>query len=285
MSELPAQSDTTPPSTARVIRQLGPAGVLAVGACVLPVTGSFVLFWNMNDLGVWFRDHGLTGWALYALAFALAAGFAMLPSYASSVLGGWAFGFTWGFPGALIGFTGGALIGYGVSTLATQGRVEALVESNPRWKAVRDALVGSGFWRTFAIIALVRIPPNSPFALGNLAMASVRVRLLPYTLGTIVGMAPRTAAVVWAASLIRRGTQDTAADVAQKVEADLTQWWVIAIGIALLLIVLFIISEIAKRALARVTESAVASGNSVTSERPPVSASSVREEDRPSGPN
>jgi uncharacterized membrane protein YdjX (TVP38/TMEM64 family) len=258
-----------------LVKQLGPAGLLAVAACILPILGSLLLFWNMNPVGDWFRSHGLEGWALYALAFALAAGFAMLPSYAAGVLGGWAFGFAWGFPGALIGFSGGALIGYGVSTFATRGRVEEVIESNPRWKAVRDALVGSGFWRTFAIVALVRVPPNSAFALGNLAMASVRVRLLPFFLGTVVGMAPRTAAIVWVASLFRATTSDSGTPVdaesaASAASAMLGQWWVIAIGIALLLAVILIISEIAKRALARVTASAGGSGNPTTPPTPPL---------------
>ncbi len=266
MSDTQAQRDTTTPTTSRLFRQLGPAGVLAVAACIFPILGSLMLFWQMNDVGDWFRSHGPEGWALYALAFALAAGFAMLPSYAASVLGGWAFGFAWGFPGALLGFTGGALIGYGVSTLVTRGRVEELIESKPRWKAVRDALVGSGFWRTLAIIALVRLPPNSAFALGNLAMASVRVRLLPFVLGTILGMAPRTAVVVWAASLIRKNAQEKGAEVkataaADAVEAIFTQWWAVAIAIGLLLLALYVVTEIAKRALARVTLPSSASGN------------------------
>lgn len=211
-----------------------------------------MLFWKMNVVGTWLRGHETEGLLLYSLAFAVAAGLAFLPSYASSILGGWAFGFAWGFPGALFGFTGGAIIGYGVSTLVTQRRVEEIIESKPRWKAVRDALVGSGFWRTVAIIALVRMPPNSPFALGNLAMASVRVRLLPYVLGTILGMAPRTAFIVWFAANLREQVSD-AGEAADKATKYFSSWWYFVGGAAGIVLVIIILSVIAQRTLAKLT--------------------------------
>jgi len=48
----------------------------------------------------------------------------------------------------------------------------------------------------------VRIPPNSPFSLTNLALSTTGVPLWIYVLGTAVGMLPRTALVVWLASRV-----------------------------------------------------------------------------------
>ena len=112
------------------------------------------------------------------------------------MLGGWVFGFTIGFPAALIGFTGASLLGYAVSRLVSRDRVEQVIAENLKATAVRNALVGRGFWHTLGVVTLLRVPPNSPFAITNLVMAASGVRLLPYTLGTMLGMAPRTALVV-----------------------------------------------------------------------------------------
>ena len=75
-----------------------------------------------------------------------------------------------------------------------------MMAERPRWLAVRDALVGRSWWKTVLVVTLVRIPPNSPFALSNGAMAAARVPIGAYLVGTLVGLAPRTAVAVRAGS-------------------------------------------------------------------------------------
>ncbi len=230
-----------------MIRRAGPASALALGALILPPLGSVVLFTYMNTIGTWLRGHEDIGLVMYAAGFAILSGLALLPTYASAILGGWAFGFALGFPAALAGFLGGALIGYTICRSVSQDRVEKIIAEKPTWKAVRDALVGGGFWRTLGIVALVRVPPNSPFALTNLVMASVKVPPLPFALGTLIGMAPRTGLVLFLAVQLRDGL--AAADAAKQGQP----WWVYAVGIAVTLVVLVVIATIAKHAIARVT--------------------------------
>jgi len=173
-----------------VLTRLGPAAVLGFIAATLPPLGSIALFYYMNDLGAWLRGHGTQGLVYYALGFGLFAGLALLPTYASAALGGWAFGFANGFPAAMSGFVLGSLIGYAIARPTASSRVESLINEKPKWKTVRDSLVGSGFWRTLMIVTLVRVPPNSPFAVTNLVLASVRVPVVPYALGDIAGHGP-----------------------------------------------------------------------------------------------
>ena len=73
-------------------RRLGPASYLAVGAAVLPPLGSIILFANINRIGDWLRADGHNGVAVYIAGFAFFAGVALLPTYSSAILGGWAFG-------------------------------------------------------------------------------------------------------------------------------------------------------------------------------------------------
>lgn len=226
-----------------LFKRSGAAGPLAIVAATMPAVGGFLLLGSLNYVGPWLRSYEVQGLFLYAFAFAVLAGLALLPTYAQAVLGGWAFGFAAGFPAALAGFFGGSLIGYGVARGATGDRVERIINEHPRWRAVREALVGSGFWKTLAIVTLVRLPPNSPFALTNLVMAAAKVPRTPYLLGTLIGMAPRTGVAVYIASQVQSLT-----DAAQE-----RPRWLIVAGIVLTLVVIAVIGHISKRALDRFT--------------------------------
>ena len=229
-----------------VFKRSGAAGPLAIVAATMPALGGFLLLWKIELIGEFLRSHGTAGLALYAFAFAVLAGLALLPTYSQAALGGWAFGFAAGFPAALAGFFGGALIGYGIAWRATGDRVKEIIDEQPKWRAVREALVGSGFWKTLGIVILLRLPPNSPFALTNLAMAAAKVPRVPFLLGTLIGMAPRTGAVVYIASQI----QDLATATESKPK------WMIFVGIGLTIVVIGVIGLISKKALERVTRSA-----------------------------
>lgn len=228
-----------------LFKRSGAAGPLAVVASVMPALGGFVLLGSLNIVGPWLQSHGVAGVFMYAAAFAVLAGLALLPTYAQAVLGGWAFGFAAGFPAALAGFFAGSLIGYGIAWGATGDKVKTIIDEHPKWRAVREALVGSGFWKTLGIVALLRLPPNSPFALTNLIMAAAKVPRLPYLLGTLIGMAPRTGVAVYIASQIQ--------DVATA--AETRPKWMIFVGIGLTLIVIMVIGQVAKKALEKVTGS------------------------------
>lgn len=239
-----AASRLTPRS---ILSRLGPTSILAAGACVLPPLGSIVLFAYMNIVGQWLRGHEDAGVALYILGFTILAGCALLPTYASAILGGWAFGMQTGFPAALAGFLGASLLAYIVARTVAGDRVVGLIDERPAWKAVRLALVGSGFWRTLAIVALVRLPFSSPFALCNLVLASVKVGPAVYALGTLLGMAPRTGIVVWLAVQLRDAMAEDAA-------AARSPWWYFVAGAIGAVVVLMILSAVAKRAVRHVTK-------------------------------
>ena len=253
MSEREQQGAAETIEIGSILRQLGPTAVLGALWAVLPPLGSILLFSYMNTVGNWLRGHQESGLVLYAAAFAVLAGVALLPTYASAILGGWAFGFAWGFPAAMAGFTGGAVIGYVIARFVGRDRAMKLIDSHERWRVVRDALVADApaghpqehHWlRTTAMVALLRLPPNSPFALTNLVMSAVKVPIVPFVVGTVLGMAPRTAIAVWLAA----ETQSVLAEEAAKRPA-----WLLPVGIVSSLVVLLVIGWIAKAALRRVT--------------------------------
>ncbi|MEZ6233781.1 MAG: VTT domain-containing protein [Phycisphaerales bacterium] len=235
---------------ASVARKLGPVAFLAAFAAFMPAIAGIALLSTLNPVGDWFKSHELMGVLIYVVAFMILAGLAFLPTYSQAVLGGWAFGFGIGFPAALAGFFGGSIIGYTLAKHLGGDRGEKLINEHPKWRAVRDALVGgregAGFFRTAGIVALLRFPPNSPFALTNLVMAAAKVPRMPFAVGTLVGMAPRTAAAVYIAGLIQGEFNRDAIN-------DATPWWILPSGIVITIVALGIVGLIANKAIHKVT--------------------------------
>lgn len=237
----------------RFMRSLGPIGVLALCWTAAPPLFSIALFAYMPTITNWLISHeGLAGFA-YQASFALLAGIGVLPTYAQSGLGGYAFGWQAGIPLALSGFMGASVIGYYIARAVSGERAMKLITANPKALAVRDALVRDrpglgGMLATIGMVALLRMPPNSPFALTNLAMAAAKVPLVPFVIGTVLGMAPRTAIAVFIGSLVQgtltRDTLDKAAPA-----------WVWYVGIAISLVIFVLIGRVAQRAVERATSS------------------------------
>jgi uncharacterized membrane protein YdjX (TVP38/TMEM64 family) len=228
-----------------VLRRLGPGGPLALIAATLPVIGLATLASQFNVIGPWLKAQNGAGVAIYVLGFTLCAGLAIFPTHILAALGGWAVGFAVGAPAACAGVLGAALVGYAVGLRATGERAVRLIAEKPKWKAVYDALIGCGFWRALLIVLLVRLAV-SPFALTNLLFAATRVNPLAYVLGTVVGLAPRTCAVVFFAV----GLQE----VTMKSPHSRMLW---VLGLAGTLAAVVVIGILANRAVARVTEKPV----------------------------
>lgn len=242
-------TDATTANKPSLLTRLGPAGLLGIGALVLPPLGGFALIAYMGSVSEWLRSHAGAGVAIYAGAFVVLAGLALLPTYAQAALGGYAFGWQMGLPAALVGFVGGAWLGYEIARRASGERVERVVAEKPKWQAIRDALVrdrGAGsFWKTTGMVALLRCPPNSPFALTNLVMASVKVPRGPFLLGTLIGMTPRTAAAVAIGSTFEAFTRESLNQATPK--------WLWAAGLGVTLVVVAVVAVIADRAVRRIT--------------------------------
>lgn len=189
--------------------RLGPSAVLAAAWTFTPAICGILLLTYIETVSQWLRAHGGAGLGIYTAVFVVAAGLGMLPTVSQAVVGGWCFGFAYGYPAALLGFTGAALVGYAVARTVAQDRVEVVIETNRKARAMRDALIGHGFWKTLGLVTLVRLPPNSPFAVTNLAMSATGVPPAAFGLGTMLGMAPRTAVAVFIGSNIEQLTKES----------------------------------------------------------------------------
>lgn len=236
-------SDAAPPRSPRLLATT----VLAIFWGTTPPVWGFVLLAYLGPVSEWLRASGDMGVAVFVACFVVAAGVGLLPTYAQAILGGWAFGFGVGLGASIVGFVGGGLLGWLISRAISGASMEAWLDSKPKARIVRKALVGRGFGKSLLVVTLLRIPPNSPFALSNLAMAASGVGLAPYVLGTALGMLPRTAITCWVASHGGRSATDLQALIKDQ------GFGMVALGVAVLVVCLAAIGALGKAALRRAT--------------------------------
>jgi uncharacterized membrane protein YdjX (TVP38/TMEM64 family) len=219
------------------VKRLGPAGPLAVVATVLPPVGAVCLLGLVALHAPSLREHA---WAPVAcvLGFALLGGICVLPTYAFSVAVGWSFGFAVGFPTAAAGHVAAALVGAEIARHVSGGRLIALIDERPSWRAVHHALLGSSRRRAAWIILLLRLSPVPPFALTNLILGAAHVKRGRFLVGTTIGMIPHALVMVLAAHGLRHLNFKAA-----------EQPWLIGVGIVALLVVVSVFGRVARRAL------------------------------------
>jgi uncharacterized membrane protein YdjX (TVP38/TMEM64 family) len=234
------------------IRRLGPAGPLAVVVVALPAVGGAVLLGTLRELGPWCREHA---WGaapfVVALAGAFLAGGSLLPTYAITILAGWSFGFAVGLPVAFVAHAAAGLFGFGLARALVGHRVPHALSADPKLEAVRSAMVGRGFARATGIIALIRLAPVAPFGITNLLAASARCPFSAFAIGSALGILPQTALLVFAASRMSRLSFEQ-------------EPWMVVGGIASTVVVVAIITAIAKRALSRATAGSHGAGDSTS---------------------
>ncbi len=223
-------------------RRLGAAGPVAIVLSFWPPLGGFVLLATLTQFGPWLRAHGNEGLLIYFLFIGLLMGLSFVPTYSCAILAGWAFGFAQGLPLALVTITAASLIAYAIGRWIARDRVLEVIREKPKWDAVFRSLLERGPGRTLFVVTLLRIPPASPFAIANFVLAAGRVPLWPYTIGTLVGITPRTALAALAAAKLE-----------QLRFSDVMETWMFVAGIIATLVVCAVLGRLANQALRRVT--------------------------------
>jgi uncharacterized membrane protein YdjX (TVP38/TMEM64 family) len=226
------------------IRRLGPAAPIAIAVSILPPLGLVAAIWIIAQTGLdaWLRANWTLGLPLYTVAF-FVLGICLIPTNAYSIIGGYCFGFGWGLLGAMIGYFGCSALSFAIMRRLTGERVLLIMREYPKLDRVRSVLIEASPVRSAVIIALLRLSPSSPFAVSNFALASSGAKWLPFCVGTVVGMLPRTTAVVYFASKF------TQLDFSRRSEGV-----IFVVGLVATLAVIAVISWYAKRELAKMTD-------------------------------
>lgn len=215
---------------------------LLAGATLGPPLGGVLVLAYADPLGMWLRGHGAAGWVLFVGVVAVLTGSAIAPTYSFSVLAGWAFGSASGTVAGVLAYTLGAMLAFTVARRASGRWLADRVDRSRRWGPLRRALVQSRAGRAWLLVTLFRLPPNSPYALGNLLLASVGVPWRVFVAGTAVGLLPRTFAAAWLGSHLSELRFDQPRD-----------WRWVAAAVVVTFVCLGIIGWIARRTMQRLT--------------------------------
>lgn len=236
---LPAAAPAVPRG---LLRRLGASAPVAIVLSFWPPLGGFVLLATLTSLGPWLRAHGPTGMVAYFILTGLLMGVSFVPTYSCAILAGWAFGFTVGWPLAMVTITASSLLSYAIARGIARDRVLRVIRERPSWHAIHRALLGEQSARTTFVVTLLRVPPTSPFALANFVLAAARVPLPAYTLGTFIGIAPRTALATFAAAGLEQLRFKHVGDT-----------WTIVAGVVATVVVCVVLGVLANRALRDLT--------------------------------
>lgn len=138
----------------------------------------------------WVQTHGAFGAVVFVAAYVVVV-ILPLPAAAMSVVGGLAFGW-WGYPLSMLGSLLGAIPPYLIGRHWIRGPLMRRIDG-PRVRAADRAIGKNGL----VFVALLRLTPVLPYTAQNWLLGLTAVHNGPYLLGTLLGLAPGTLAMVW----------------------------------------------------------------------------------------
>lgn len=225
------------------LAELGKLTPIALVTTFLPMLGTTVLFAVGYPLGMWLRENQALGAIGFTAGVLVVCGLALMPTNVIGIIGGFAFGFDFGLVLLMTAIVGAAYISYLIHRRVVGDKVPVITEKHPKARAIYQALTGQGFVRTTLIILLIRLSIIMPFALTNFILAAAKVPPSTFLVGTLLGMLPRSGAVV----LTGAGLSELVLDPSPNV-------WLIGSAIAATLISIIFISIVSRRALEKLTQ-------------------------------
>lgn len=216
------------------------AGPVALIATIIPISGSIVMVTAGPFLAVWLHGSGWPGWVSFTIAYVILGAVTFAPTYTTSIIAGWAFGFVAGFSAVMIGTVCGAVLCYFAAQKFAAERVQEVFGHHPKWEIVRRAMLEDKPAKTLWIVFLMRLSPVLPFGTTNVLMSTTGVPLKLYVLGTILGLLPRLGLI----SLAAAGADHL--DLKHS-----SSWWMLAAGLVATGICIAVMAYIGKRALDR----------------------------------
>jgi uncharacterized membrane protein YdjX (TVP38/TMEM64 family) len=221
-------------------REHGRIGALGGWSVGVPVIGGATLLGAIHRVGPWLQANEVFGFTFFVLLMTIFAGLALLPTNVLGIVSGWAFNFPIGLAAMVIGICGAATLTYFIARRLSGDRLQSIIERKPKAKALRRALLQENLAQTIFIIILLRLSPAMPFSMTNFLMAATNVPLPIFLVGTVFGMLPRSAAVVYFGS-----------ELSELNFSQPNELWMILPGIAATILAVGAIGFISKRALSK----------------------------------
>lgn len=231
----------TPSRSRHAWLSVGRAGFVVALATALPGVGAILLLGTVITNATFFEvESVVTALPLLIgmyLAGSLLCGTALLPTHALSLLAGWTFGGIIGLLLAWLAVTTASLLGYILGKTLGGDGLNQWMQQQPKLQPIHHALILASPKRTTILIALLRLSPVMPFAATNALLATLGIRLIPFLIGTTIGMFPRVAAVV----LLGAGLEQLEFD-------QPSSFWIAIAGVLASILFLIVASKIAYKA-------------------------------------
>lgn len=221
------------------------AGVLLIGAVGGFGAVSYLYREQINDFLIQFSDfiegYGAAG---YALFIAVYAGLEILaiPAIPLTMSAGLLFGTLTGTIIVSISGTIAATAAFLIARYLARDRILKLAEGNKKFLAIDKAIGENGF----RIVTLLRLSPLLPFSLGNYLYGLTSVKLVPYILGSWLGMLPGTWAYVSAGAVGRVIIQQEAEN---GLNGGSEQLWTVGAGLLVTVFAATYVTRLAKDAI------------------------------------
>lgn len=187
---------------------------------------------TIEPLGWW-------GPVLFALAYMIGATL-LLPSGPFQVGAGLLFGLGLGIATALAGTWLALTSAFVVGRWLARDRVQAMLESRPRVKAVEEAIADGG-WK---VVVLLRLSPLLPMSLHNYVYGVTRLSLWRYLPAAAIAVTPGTVMWAWIGSMGAAAATVTA-------DASIAKWALRGAGLVATVVVSILL---ARKARARLEE-------------------------------
>ena len=220
------------------VLRFGAVGPVALFTALGPLTGAILL---TATAPLWldlFLEPSVWRVPLFLALTTVLAAWSLIPTHASSLVAGMAFGAGLGSVLAVVGTAMASALGFVTFGRLLRARATEALSHHPRAEAVHRELDQGHPVRTMALLALIRLSPVMPFAATNLLMSTTGVGMVPFLIGSAVGQAPRILAVVWI------GASLTELDLSQASDRRL-----LVLGVVATVLVLWILGRASKRAL------------------------------------
>lgn len=220
------------------------AGLLLIGVVGGVGAASYIYREQISAFLLEFSDfiegYGAAGYVLFVAAY---AGLEVLaiPAIPLTMSAGLLFGTFTGTILVSIAGTIAATAAFLIARYLVRDRILKLAEGNKKFLAIDKAIGENGF----RVVALLRLSPLLPFSLGNYLYGLTSVKLVPYVLGSWLGMLPGTWAYVSAGAVGRAIIQEAENPLNGGPEQLLT----LGIGILITVIAATYVSRLAKDAI------------------------------------
>jgi uncharacterized membrane protein YdjX (TVP38/TMEM64 family) len=167
--------------------------LLVFAACPL-LFGSTATWWAYQEQD-FINSLGPITWLLVFLALSLPIVLSLFPNTLVGLITGYFLSW-WALPGMVLSFMLASFLGFLLGRRLDAGLKSTFFQIWPASREAVDRMQGD----PVQVVAAFRLLPVPPFAIGNLLLAWLEIPLKPYLFGSLMGMLPRMAFVVWLGS-------------------------------------------------------------------------------------